>query len=164
MYLNSGASVSRHTMPCLGAFIAVHPFPPVPFAVSTQSTVFLSLNQFSQPHTLALSPHQHWQTLVPERGTQCWFPRRLWDDWCSGNQSSRGQRRPWPDSPPCSEKDSSHCLQMLVGWGRIWNGYSVPLPASEQWCFASVMSWDCSEDTPSCGAPDTCPFRLSFHS
>ena len=50
--------------------MAVHPFPPVPFAVSTQSTVFLSLNQFYQPHTLALSPHQHWQTLVPERGTQ----------------------------------------------------------------------------------------------
>lgn len=40
-------------------FLAMHLHPPVTSAVSTQPTVFFSLDQFSQPRALALSPCQY---------------------------------------------------------------------------------------------------------
>ena len=68
--LNNGTSLSRQTTLPLGAFPASHPLTPVPSAVSAQSTALLSLDLFSQLHTLALSPHHHRRTLIPGRGTQ----------------------------------------------------------------------------------------------
>ena len=68
--LKNDTSLSRQTTLPLGSFPATHPLTPVLSAVSMQPTVLLSLDLFSQPHILALSPHQHQQTLVPGRGAQ----------------------------------------------------------------------------------------------
>ena len=67
MHLSTMGPCFLGTLP-LGVFLVMHPLAPVPSAVSAQPTVLFSLDSFSQPHSLVLSPHQHLWALVPRQG------------------------------------------------------------------------------------------------
>ena len=41
---------------------------------------------------------------------------------------------------------------------------ALPLLVTQQWCFASVAVWASSTSISGCGAPQSCPYRLSPHS
>ena len=116
--LNNDASLSR--LP-LVAFPAIHPLTRIPSDVSGQPTALLSLDPFSQPHAFALSPHKHWQALVPGRDSHGSFPRRLWDGQHSGAWTPQAEETPagGVDMPTqMGAPPSAHRGQRSHGWGK----------------------------------------------